>query len=256
MKPTHKPIHVLFLLLAAGFPLLAAAASSQQDRPAGELDLSLPSLSDAERLETILARFDQAQTSIRTLTADFSERKELAMLKDPVESEGHFFYASPHQAKWAHQTPDERIILISDNTLMQYYPDRKVLEKKKLSSANTNRLFKLFGMGQSSRELKDLYDISLGEAQEGESVYLLVLSPRRRALRKRLSRVLLWVGDQDFLPHAMRLEEPNGDFTYWAFQNLKINAELAANTFRLDLADDVEVRDEFKLFSASKDDSR
>ena len=178
------------------------------------------------------------------------------MLKDPVESEGHFFYASPHQAKWAHQTPDERIILISDNTLMQYYPDRKVLEKKKLSTANTNRLFKLFGMGQSSRELKDLYDISLGEAQEGESVYLLVLSPRRRALRKRLSRVLLWVGDQDFLPHAMRLEEPNGDFTYWAFQNLRINAELAASTFRLDLADDVEVRDEFKLFPSSRDGSR
>jgi outer membrane lipoprotein carrier protein len=256
MKPALKPILVLFLLLGAGFPLPATGADPRQDLPAGEADLNLPSLSDAERLDTILARFDQAQVAIRTLTADFSERKELAMLKEPVESEGHFFYASPHQAKWAHQIPDERIILITDNILMQYYPDRKVLEKKKLSTANTNRLFKLFGMGQSSHELKDLYDISLGDAQEGESVYLLILSPKRKALRKRLSRVLLWVGDRDFLPHAMKLEEADGDLTYWTFENLRINTELAANTFRLDLPDDVEVRDEFKLFSSAKDGSR
>jgi outer membrane lipoprotein carrier protein len=252
MKPILNTIPVLFLLLAVAAPLPAGGVDSQEGHPAAEIDLSLPSLSDAERLETILARFDRAQVAIRTLTAEFSERKELALLKDPVSSEGHFFYARPHQAKWAHRAPDERIIVISDNTLMQYYPDRKILERKKLSHANTNRLFKLFGMGQSSRELKKLYDISLGEAQEGENVYMLVLSPKRKALRKRLSRVLLWVGDQDFLPHAMKLEEANGDFTYWTFQNLQINGELAANTFRLDVPDDVEVRDEFEIFSSSR----
>jgi outer membrane lipoprotein-sorting protein len=249
---------VLTSIVIFGLCLPAAAGLTgpgNQRPPAGETALDLPVLDQQERLSTILARFDQAQASIHTLQADFSERKEVAMLKDPVESEGRFFYASPDQAKWEHVHPEERVFLITDNKLMQYYPDRKLLEQKDLSTGNTNRLFKLFGMGQTSRELKDLYDISLGEPEEGEQAYLLILTPRRRAVRKRLSRVLLWVGDRSFLPHAMKLEEANGDFTYWTFKNVLINAELAQNTFQLDLPEDVQIRDEFRILSPSKGSS-
>ena len=108
--------------------------------PAGETPaVNLPGVDEAERLETILARFDQAQASIRTLEADFDERKELALFKEPISSQGRFFYATPHQAKWEYVEPDAKVFLITDNSLMQYFPAEKLLERRDLREANTNR---------------------------------------------------------------------------------------------------------------------
>jgi outer membrane lipoprotein-sorting protein len=135
---------------------------------------------------------------------------------------------------------------------MQYFPDDKILEKKDLREGNTNRLFKILGFGKSSQDLREYWDISLGDEQQEKGSYLLVLKPRRRALEKRFTRFLLWVGDQNFLPNAMKLEEANGDFTHFIFRNVELNSDLAANTFHLDIPAGVQVRDELKLFSAAK----
>ncbi len=216
----------------------------------------MPDVDQGGRLETILARFDAAQASINTLQADFAEHKQLALFKDPVVAAGHFFYAEPHQAKWEYVEPEPKVFLISDNALMQYFPMDKVLERKDLREANTGRLFKLFGMGQSSADLEDFYDIALPAAGEASTeapagTYELILTPRRRMVEKRISRVLIWVGDQDFLPRAMKMEEADGDFTLWRFDNVRINDALGEQVFKLDVPEDVQVQKGISLFSSS-----
>jgi len=252
----------LFAAMAAG-PLPAQAQASSAEQVPAAPAVNLPAMDAAGRLETILARFDAAQAGITTLEADFDERKELALFKDPVIAAGRFFFATPHQAKWEYLEPESKVFLISDNALMQYFPGDNLLERRDLREANTGRLFKLFGMGQSSADLEDFYVITLGDEAAGAGVpdaavegmtdtYELVLTPRRRMVEKRISRVLIWVGDQDFLPRAMRLEEADGDFTYWHFSKVRINGELAADVFELDLPEDVEVHQGISLFSSSE----
>jgi outer membrane lipoprotein-sorting protein len=217
--------------------------------------VNLPGVNEAERLETILARFDAAQASIRTLEADFDERKELALFKEPVVSAGRFYYASPHQAKWEHLQPEPKVFLITDSAVVQYFPDEKLLERKELSAANANRLFKFFGMGQSSKDLEKMYEISLGNGPSADmpETYELLLKPRRKMVEKRVARVHLWVGDRDFLPRGLKVDEADGDFTLWRFSNVHINTELPAGVFELNVPDDVEVRRKISLFSSSED---
>lgn len=241
------------LCAAVLLPGLAAAPGLTEPAAAGSSDdeVNVPGVSDEARLTTILERFDLAQLDIHTLQADFDERKDLAMLVEPIISSGRFYYESPDRAKWEYLQPDRRIFVISDNALMQYFPADKTLEKKELGSVYTHRIFKLFGLGQTSAELRNYYDISLGETEAGADTYLLVLKPHRRRIEKRLSRVLLWVGDQDFLPRAMEYEEADGDVTHLAFTHVKINDTLADGTFRIDVPDDVKIRNQINLFSDS-----
>jgi outer membrane lipoprotein-sorting protein len=240
-------------------PALVAGAPTTATAPAGTPALNLPALDEAGRLETILARFDQAQASIRTLEADFDELKELALLADSVEGHGHFYYATPNQAKWEYLQPEARVFLISDNSLTQYFPGEKILERRDLRAANTNRLFKLFGIGQSSKDLEEFYVISLGDDLAAGrrfdppgKTYQLILTPRRRAVEKRVARVRIWVGDQDFLPRAMKMEEADGDFTYWVFSDVLINNGLAEGVFDLEVPDDVTIHHGISLFEASE----
>jgi outer membrane lipoprotein-sorting protein len=252
---------VLAAITAGSLPAVAQARADQKVPPAPAVNL--PSMDAAGRLETILARFDAAQAGITTLEAVFDERKELALFKDPVIAAGRFFFATPHQAKWEYLEPESKVFLISDNALMQYFPGDNLVERRDLREANTGRLFKLFGMGQSSADLEDFYVITLADQPAGADMadsaqedladtYELILTPRRRMVEKRISRVLIWVGDQDFLPRAMKLEEADGDFTYWHFSEVRINGELAADVFELDLPDDVEVHQGISLFSSSE----
>ncbi len=266
-KRQTGPLCLAMALALFSVPTMAVEVpvTTPADAPAH----NLPEVDEVGRLETILARFDQAQASIRTLTADFDELKELALFADPVEGSGRFYYATPHQAKWEYLEPEARVFLISDNSLVQYFPVDKILERRDLRTANTNRLFKLFGMGQSSKDLEDFYVISLGDdaAVPSESTgdaaqggrfepparsYELILTPRRRLVEKRIARVRLWVGDQDFLPRAMKLEEADGDFTYWVFSNVHINNEMAAGVFELDVPDDVTIHEGISLFESSE----
>jgi outer membrane lipoprotein-sorting protein len=243
---------------AAAVGMLLVTFSATATEPAVESPaVNLPGVDDTARLETILARFDSAQASIRTLEADFAELKELALFKEPVSAEGRFYYATPHQAKWQYVAPDAKVFLITDNALMQYFPDDKLLERRDLREANTNRLFKLFGMGQSSKDLEDFYDITLGDGTSVEmpGAYELILTPRRKMVEKRVARVRLWVGDQDFLPRAMRLEEGDGDFTMWRFTNVLINTELGAGVFEIEVPDDVKVQKGISLFSSSDENA-
>ena len=79
---------------------------------------------------------------------------------------------------------------------------------------------------------------------------MLILKPKRKRLEKRVSRVLLWVGDQDFLPRALKYEAKDGDTVLLSFRNLETNVALADGVFHLDVPDDVEVSDEITMFSA------
>jgi outer membrane lipoprotein-sorting protein len=234
---------------ALGAALLLAALGGLQAGPAA--DLNIPTLSAKQRLETVLTRFDEAQQAITTLQADFIENKDIALLSEPTVSEGRFYFARPLQAKWEYTRPERKIFLIQEGMLQQYFPAEKLLEKKDLSSGNTNRLFKLLGFGQTSKQLQDFYDIKLETENTEPGTYLLTLTPRMRAIGKRVSRVQMWVGDNDFLPRAMRQETPSGDVTRLTFKNMRLNQTVAASVFRLDVPGDVRVKDQISLFTGA-----
>ena len=244
----HQAALAALALLAGG-----AAAGGVTTAAGGALasDLNVPTLSVKQRLETVLARFDEAQQSITTLQADFVEHKDIALLSEPSISEGRFYFARPLQAKWEYTRPDRKVFLIQEGTLQQYFPKEKLLEKKDLSSGNTNRLFKLLGLGQTSKQLRDMYEIRLETENPEPGTYLLTLIPKMRAIGKRVSRVQMWVGDKDFLPRAMRQETPGGDVTRLTFRNVLLNQTLGTAVFRLDVPGDVRVKDQISLFTGA-----
>src|SRR5262249_4923284 len=72
-----------FRTLAIG--ALAAVAVLSTVHALGHKPAETPEATAARvRLENILAKFDETQTATKTLTATFTERKDLGLLKDPI----------------------------------------------------------------------------------------------------------------------------------------------------------------------------
>lgn len=197
------------------------------------------------RLRELLVRFDETQSATRTLTASFVERKELAMLKEPLVSKGRFFYTKPDDVLWQYVEPDPRYFLISKNELLSYFPKKKKAERVSISMYH-DRLLKVLAIGQASDTLMKYYDIRLEEkGNDVAGTLLLVLEPRKRSVKKRIQEVRLWISKDRALPVRMQYREPDGDTTTISFEDVRFNPDIAASTYRLDIPKDVEVHKGF-----------
>ena len=64
-------------------------------------DTTAPTLS----LTELLQKFNESQQAVQSLTATFTERKNLSLLAKPVVSNGTFLYSKPARIKWEYSSP-------------------------------------------------------------------------------------------------------------------------------------------------------
>jgi outer membrane lipoprotein-sorting protein len=225
----------MILLSVAGFASGGPAAEraptrSQAESPAG--------------LQEVLRRFDEAQAAVRTLRAAFEEVKEVALLEKPLASRGTLFYVRPNDILWEYAEPSPRSFLIREERLLAYYPAERRAEQLDISRFR-GRLQRWLGIGQASKDLKKAYEISLaGETPPGRGPEL-ILSPRRRQVRKRLAEIRFRLDVDSHLPVRLQYTERDGDRTIISFKNIEVNRHIDEAVFRIDLPPDVTVEEGF-----------
>jgi outer membrane lipoprotein carrier protein len=193
----------------------------------------------AEELDQVLARFDEVQGSIQTLSAQFTETTSNTMLKDPIVAEGRFYMTKPDSIRWEYSSPEEMRFVIARDQYTGYFPARKQAEKRNVQRWS-DHLFRFFGLGQGSAELAKFYRIQLGEVDE-ENVRLLLLEPRKRRARKRIEEVRFFLDESTYLPRRVEYRGADGNGRVIEFEEIRINPDLEANLYQVDLPNDVEV---------------
>jgi outer membrane lipoprotein-sorting protein len=232
--------------------LLAALVIQTGDLARAKDRTKAPLTPEQEKLNAILTRFDETQGSTRTLTAAFTERKEIQLLKEPVVAKGRFFYTKPDDVLWQYTDPDPRYFLISKNELLSYFPSKRRAERVSIGLYH-DRLLKVLAIGQPSKNLLKYYDIHLDESNGIANTHLLILTPRKRMVKKRISEVRLWVSKETSLPVRMQYCEPDGDSTTIAFEDVRFNPQIASSVYKIEIPKDVEIKKGFSGMSENKD---
>ena len=207
-------------------------------------EVNVPHLTAKERLKAVLTGFDRAQENTKTLIAAFQETKTLQLLTDPVESSGYFYFSKPHRVKWEYREPETKVYLLTEDSYTAYYPEQKRAEKVNVQNYSA-KLFRAFGIGQTTSELKKYYDINLADTSGKGKTFLLILLPKKRRVQKRIETLKIWVDDQSFLPVQMEYLEPDGDSTLLGFERILINQEIQASRYQIKIPNDVIVTDSF-----------
>lgn len=235
---THRAIRTVRVMLSlaavcAAFAVARAASHASSETP--------EAAAQRAKLAEILKKFDETQSSTRTLTASFSERKEIKLLREPVVSRGRFFYTKPDDVLLQYTEPELRYLLFTKEEQLYYFPKQKRAERG-TSARVHDYLFRFLAIGQSSSSLKKFYDISLGDEQnEVKDSYLLVLKPRKRMVKKAVKEVLLWVSRERLLPVRMQWREPDGDSTTISFEEVRFNPEIQASVYKIEIPKGIEI---------------
>lgn len=190
-------------------------------------------------LREVLERFDRVQSSIRTLTAEFSWTTESPLLAEPVVSEGRLYLTKPDAIRWEIDSPEAMSFVIAENEYVGYFPARKAAERRAFGGWS-EKMFRYFGVGQGSDELSKVYDIALGESDRA-GCDVLVLTPRKRRARKRIEELRIYVDRGTGLPSAIVSDGTDGGRREMELREIAVNPDLAAGVYHVTLPPDVEV---------------
>lgn len=225
----------LLLALAAAVP--AAAAPEKSSLP----DPDAPGLSTSERLDALFARVRAEQSSLRSLEAKFTQRKESEMLIEPEEAHGRFSYLAPDRVRWEYVEPNPMTVLIDDESMTTWYRDLKRADEIPIGRYSEQAL-KFMGASGTLETLLDYFRVQATFPRDGSAPYRLSLDPKYPRVAKRIEAMDVWIDRESFVPVRLRYVEPGGDVTEYTFSDIEVNAEIPADRFELRLPADVERR--------------
>jgi outer membrane lipoprotein-sorting protein len=202
-------------------------------------------------LDRVLARFDEVQGRIRTLSAEFTQTTRSPLLKDPIVAQGRFYLTKPDSVLWEYQSPEPMRFVVAEGSYTGYFPQRKRAETRDIKRWS-EQLFRFFGVGQGSKELGKFYDLALGDpGPDGKGAYLLVLSPKKRRVRKNVDEVRLWVDASTLLPVRIDYMGRDGNQRELRFVNTRLNPDLASGLYDVKIPAGVPITNGFSGLDVS-----
>lgn len=220
-------------VLASVAPAAAAAAAPP--------DPDAPGLSSSQRLDALFERVRVEQKSMRSLQAQFVQRKESEMLVEPEESRGSFSYLAPDRVRWEFVSPNPMTVVIDDERMTTWYRDLKRAEVLSVGRYS-EQVLQYLGASGNLQTLLDYFRVQAAFPRDAAEPYRLSLDPRYPRIAKRIESMDVWIDRERFVPVGLRYVEPDGDVTEYRFSDIQINADIPAERFELDIPADVKRR--------------
>lgn len=187
----------------------------------------------AVTLADVIKHVQEQQKHTTTLQADFRQEKELALLAKPEVSTGKFVYSRPANVLWTYESPKRVQMVIAGGVLTTYYADLAKAERVDVKRFE-DRIFKYMGASGAIDELARYFDFTFTDSKS-KPVYVLDLTPKNRAVAKRVQRIKLWIDKTTYLTSKIEYVEGDGDITRYEFTNVRINEPVPTSKFALAL---------------------
>jgi outer membrane lipoprotein carrier protein len=190
----------------------------------------------------VLDSLAAAGRALKTMKADFTQTKVLALLDEREQASGKLLLEIPGRFRWDYTLPQESVMLVRDGIFERYFPKTKqVFRGQAKGDADL-----LVGFGPGAEGLSKKYDVTLvgDEAVKGRPAWILDLKPRpEQATSSLFKSIRLWVDKSRGIPSQTELTEPTSDSTTIRFDHVVVNGHLGKGAFELKLPKDaVEVQ--------------
>lgn len=190
-------------------------------------------------LAQVIKHVQELQKKTMTMQADFRQEKELALMARPEVSTGTFVYSRPSNVLWTYAAPKRVQMVIADGMMTTYYPELGKAERIDVKRFE-DRIFKYMGASGAIDELARYFDFTFTDSKS-KPVYVLDLTPKNRAVSKRVQRIKLWIDKKTYVTTKVEYVEGDGDVTRYEFTNIRINEPVPPSKFALSLPSTVKV---------------
>jgi outer membrane lipoprotein-sorting protein len=203
------------------------------------------SAQNTNNLDQVFAKIDEVAKTFQSVQANVERTHVTVIVNDKDVSSGKFYYVRQGQQPRVRldlSAPAQQELLIDKGKLQIYYPTLKQVQEAILGEHQDKvEMFMALGFGQSSRDLKQNFTVSLAgeEMIDGKKTTVLELKPKNSNM---FQSVRLWMDPQKWVSVQIKTtEQGSGDYLTIKFSDIRINPRIPESTFDLRLPKDVKV---------------
>jgi outer membrane lipoprotein-sorting protein len=170
----------------------------------------------------------EASRNIRSVKAEFLQKRSLQILTKPLLSEGRLFFYAPDSLRWEYLNPLRSVMLQKGNTIQIYNFSEGVwkpemaqaVEARRVVLAEISQWFQ--GRFDESKEFKHLY--SPGPPAR-------VTMVPGEGINRFIQRIEIVLSAKPGVIDRVEIEEPGGSRTSIEFRNVEINSSFSSEVF-------------------------
>lgn len=172
----------------------------------------------AQQGADLLARYAARIAEVKTLQSHFTEEKHLALLSEPLKSQGNLvFDKTSRRLRWQYTQPFENGFLITQSGVFRLQDGKKQAVKNALGRVMAAQMLVWLTLDFAS--LQQDYQITLN----GQEITFVPRSQQNKAVQK----ITVLVDAQNpQLVRQVTMLEPGGDFVVWKFADTRLNEPL------------------------------
>jgi outer membrane lipoprotein-sorting protein len=197
----------------------------------GVLIAIIHAASPPDLFDEIYAKGRPLESSLKTLTARFTETTTSSLLTRPLVSRGTLAVVRPNKVVLLYDDPERRTVLIDGDVMRMVWPARSVDQRTNIGAAQ--RRIQQYFVDKSPDQLRSHFDIVAVAATERLNAWLVTMTPKRKQIKEGLSRLELWLDRTSIMLMSMRLTFPNGDTKLMAFEDVAVNPTIDPALFQI-----------------------
>jgi outer membrane lipoprotein-sorting protein len=175
-----------------------------------------------------LTSLKEAFRNIRSVKAEFLQKRSLQILTKPLLSEGKFFFYIPDSLRWEYLSPLRSVMLQKGNNIQIYnFSDgiwkpemAQAVESRRMVLAEISHWFQ--GRFDESKAFKHFY--SPGPPER-------VTLVSREGINKFINKIEIVLSVRPGVIDRVDIEEPGGSRTSIEFKNVEINSSFSSGVF-------------------------
>ena len=176
-------------------------------------------------------RFEEFSKRIKTIKAEFTQEKEMAVLENKVSMNGVFFYDSKGDISLDYSNPKGNKILFSGDKFMIVNSGKKTIANIKANPMLRQLSEMLIAcMTGDVTKFKNGWNITYSQ---NEKEYILTLTPINKRVSKMINIIILNFIKEDMSLSKMKMIEKGDNISTYSFFNKQFNKELESGVFDL-----------------------
>jgi len=181
--------------------------------------------------EELIKNISRASEQLKTLRADFVQKKTISILADELPSEGKLSFKQPDKLCWEYIKPYQyRFTMNGDKVKVNSEKNTNIIDAK--GNRLFNEISKIIISGINGSGIFDDKKFST-KFSVGAGDYQVELTPKQKELKQTFNSITITFNKNDYSVNTVELKEANGDATHITMKNKQFNIALNDEIFAI-----------------------
>ncbi|KUG21479.1 lola-like outer-membrane lipoprotein carrier protein [hydrocarbon metagenome] len=175
-------------------------------------------------------RLRKESPNIKTIQADFVQKKSMKILSKPLISEGRLYYAAPDSLRWEYFKPLRSIVITHKNNTKRYIASGGKMVEDKTGGAQAMKIVlnEVSGWMNGKFDQNPSFKATINEGTNTR----IILTPTEKSMAGMIEKIEITLFKKTSTVKSVKIIESANNLTQIDFGNVEINKAINSSVFQ------------------------